>query len=147
MIALNKAVLNADIERGTISRHIYGHFAEHLGRHAPTGEAFDLRSGTLDGTTERNLPPGPYRAAVGGIETALTLLPGAAHPVDFGRLAAITLQAEGGCRLRAVVRGAGPAELELRLFGAKAGEPAVRTAELPAAVQIGGGFPAPGRSS
>jgi len=29
---MNRAVLNADIERGTISRHIYGHFAEHLGR-------------------------------------------------------------------------------------------------------------------
>lgn len=29
---MNKAILNADIERGTISRHIYGHFAEHLGR-------------------------------------------------------------------------------------------------------------------
>ena len=29
---MNKLILNADVERGTISRHIYGHFAEHLGR-------------------------------------------------------------------------------------------------------------------
>jgi alpha-N-arabinofuranosidase len=28
----NTLILNADIERGTINRHIYGHFAEHLGR-------------------------------------------------------------------------------------------------------------------
>ena len=28
----NRIILNADIERGTISRNIYGHFAEHLGR-------------------------------------------------------------------------------------------------------------------
>jgi alpha-N-arabinofuranosidase len=28
----NRLILNADIERGTISKHIYGHFAEHLGR-------------------------------------------------------------------------------------------------------------------
>lgn len=28
----NRIILNADIERGTISKHIYGHFAEHLGR-------------------------------------------------------------------------------------------------------------------
>jgi len=31
-MANNRLILNADIERGTISRHIYGHFAEHLGR-------------------------------------------------------------------------------------------------------------------
>jgi alpha-N-arabinofuranosidase len=28
----NRLILNADIERGTISKHIYGHFSEHLGR-------------------------------------------------------------------------------------------------------------------
>lgn len=27
-----KLILNAGIERGMISKHIYGHFAEHLGR-------------------------------------------------------------------------------------------------------------------
>lgn len=34
MIAMtkNRLILNTDIERGTISRHIYGHFSEHLGR-------------------------------------------------------------------------------------------------------------------
>src|SRR5690606_29650844 len=31
-MSTNRMVLNADIERGTISKHIYGHFAEHLGR-------------------------------------------------------------------------------------------------------------------
>src|SRR5258708_34878381 len=29
---MNKVVINADLGRQTISRHIYGHFAEHLGR-------------------------------------------------------------------------------------------------------------------
>jgi alpha-L-arabinofuranosidase len=29
---LNKIIVNADVARGTISKHIYGHFAEHLGR-------------------------------------------------------------------------------------------------------------------
>jgi alpha-N-arabinofuranosidase len=29
---MNHLILNADIEHGTIDRHIYGHFAEHLGR-------------------------------------------------------------------------------------------------------------------
>lgn len=29
---MNKVILNTDIGRGQISRHIYGHFAEHLGR-------------------------------------------------------------------------------------------------------------------
>ncbi len=28
----NRLILNADIERGKISKHIYGHFSEHLGR-------------------------------------------------------------------------------------------------------------------
>ncbi|MBB3109552.1 alpha-N-arabinofuranosidase [Paenibacillus phyllosphaerae] len=28
----NRIVINADLSKGTISRHIYGHFAEHLGR-------------------------------------------------------------------------------------------------------------------
>jgi alpha-N-arabinofuranosidase len=28
---MNKLTLNADIEQGTIDRHVYGHFAEHLG--------------------------------------------------------------------------------------------------------------------
>ncbi len=28
----NPLILNADIEKHKISRHIYGHFAEHLGR-------------------------------------------------------------------------------------------------------------------
>jgi len=27
-----KMVVNSDIRKGTISRHIYGHFSEHLGR-------------------------------------------------------------------------------------------------------------------
>ena len=27
-----KLILNADVERGVINKHIYGHFAEHLGR-------------------------------------------------------------------------------------------------------------------
>lgn len=31
-MSTNRLILNADIERGTISKHIYGHFAEHLGR-------------------------------------------------------------------------------------------------------------------
>ncbi len=30
--AQNQLTLNADLGRDTISRHIYGHFAEHLGR-------------------------------------------------------------------------------------------------------------------
>lgn len=29
---MNNLILNADIEQGTIDRHVYGHFAEHLGR-------------------------------------------------------------------------------------------------------------------
>ncbi|MFC5989169.1 alpha-N-arabinofuranosidase [Marinicrinis lubricantis] len=29
---MNQIILNADVERGQISKHIYGHFAEHLGR-------------------------------------------------------------------------------------------------------------------
>lgn len=29
---MNQITINADIDAGTISRHIYGHFAEHLGR-------------------------------------------------------------------------------------------------------------------
>ncbi len=29
---MNQVILNTDIERGVISKHIYGHFAEHLGR-------------------------------------------------------------------------------------------------------------------
>ncbi|MBB2480708.1 alpha-N-arabinofuranosidase [Bacillus sp. APMAM] len=29
---MNKVIINSDIEKGTISKHIYGHFAEHLGR-------------------------------------------------------------------------------------------------------------------
>lgn len=29
---MNNLILNADIEKGVIDRHIYGHFAEHLGR-------------------------------------------------------------------------------------------------------------------
>ena len=29
---MNQIIINADIGKGTISRHIYGHFAEHLGR-------------------------------------------------------------------------------------------------------------------
>ena len=29
---MNRIVINTDIEAGTISRHIYGHFSEHLGR-------------------------------------------------------------------------------------------------------------------
>lgn len=32
ILAQNQGVLNADLGRDTISRHIYGHFAEHLGR-------------------------------------------------------------------------------------------------------------------
>jgi alpha-L-arabinofuranosidase len=32
MIAVNRAIINLDIEGPTISRHIYGHFAENLGR-------------------------------------------------------------------------------------------------------------------
>ena len=28
---MNNLILNADIEKGVIDRHIYGHFAEHLG--------------------------------------------------------------------------------------------------------------------
>ena len=27
-----KLILNADVKQGKISKHIYGHFAEHLGR-------------------------------------------------------------------------------------------------------------------
>jgi alpha-N-arabinofuranosidase len=29
---LNKLIVNADLGKQKISRHIYGHFAEHLGR-------------------------------------------------------------------------------------------------------------------
>ena len=29
---MNQIIVNADIGQGTINRHIYGHFAEHLGR-------------------------------------------------------------------------------------------------------------------
>jgi alpha-N-arabinofuranosidase len=29
---MNKLIVNADLDSGTISRHIYGHFSEHLGR-------------------------------------------------------------------------------------------------------------------
>ena len=29
---MNQMIINADLSQGTISRHIYGHFAEHLGR-------------------------------------------------------------------------------------------------------------------
>ena len=29
---MNQIIINADLGKATISRHIYGHFAEHLGR-------------------------------------------------------------------------------------------------------------------
>ena len=29
---MNHLVLNAEVDHGTIERHVYGHFAEHLGR-------------------------------------------------------------------------------------------------------------------
>jgi alpha-N-arabinofuranosidase len=32
LLSQNKGILNADLGKDTISRHIYGHFAEHLGR-------------------------------------------------------------------------------------------------------------------
>jgi alpha-N-arabinofuranosidase len=32
MLAMTKMILNADVKLGKISKHIYGHFAEHLGR-------------------------------------------------------------------------------------------------------------------
>ena len=28
----NNVIINADVEKGTINKNIYGHFAEHLGR-------------------------------------------------------------------------------------------------------------------
>src|SRR5215212_5416346 len=32
LLSMNQIIVNADLGAATISRHIYGHFAEHLGR-------------------------------------------------------------------------------------------------------------------
>lgn len=99
--------------------------------HERTGETTVLRSEGLDAVTERQLSAGPYRVLLSGFETALTFLPGSTHMVDFGRLAHVELQTGGEGKLKAVVHGTGPVELELKLFGAAAREPVVRIVALP----------------
>jgi alpha-L-arabinofuranosidase len=39
----NTLILNADIEQGTINRHIYGHFADHLGRCHPEWKLIEAK--------------------------------------------------------------------------------------------------------
>lgn len=62
----NKVVINADVEKGKISKHIYGHFAEHLGRciyegiwvgeDSPIPNTKGIRNDVLEALKQINIP-------------------------------------------------------------------------------------------
>jgi len=62
----NKLIVNADVEKGTINKNIYGHFAEHLGRciyegiwvgeDSPIPNTKGIRNDVLAALTEINIP-------------------------------------------------------------------------------------------
>lgn len=63
---MNKLTLHAQAERGTINRHIYGHFAEHLGRciyegiwvgeDSPIPNVRGIRTDTVEALRKLNIP-------------------------------------------------------------------------------------------